>query len=109
MVEQQHIKTQQAQITELNTQIFVEGVHPSRATSPWSSFIVWAFVLASIVLKLLLHASNAIGTYSNEFRTFKSIINDYLFTQFCYQLLWEWPPTPGGPRLQKSSSDQKHL
>jgi len=55
MVKQQHIKTQAAQITKLNTQIFVEGVHLSWATSLWSSFIVWAFVLDSIVLKLLLH------------------------------------------------------
>ena len=31
--EQQHIKTQQAQITETNTQVF-DGVHPSWATSP---------------------------------------------------------------------------
>ena len=84
MAEPQHIKTQQAQITTLNTQIFVEGVHPSWVTSPWSSFIVWAFVLASIVLKLMLHASNYLETYSNEFKTFKSIINDYLFTQFGY-------------------------
>ena len=89
MVEKQHIKTKQSKITELNTQFFVEGVHPSWATSPWSSVIVWAFVLASIVLKLLLHTSNAFGTCSNEFKTFKSIINDYLFTQFGYQLLWE--------------------
>ena len=45
-VEQHHNKTQQAQITETNTQVFDEGVHPSWATSPWSNFIMWAFVLA---------------------------------------------------------------
>ena len=109
MDEKLHIKTQQEQITELNTQIFVEGVHPSQATSPWSNFIVWDFVLASIVLKLMLHASNSLGTYSNEFKKFKYIINDYFLNQFGYQLLQKWPPTPGGPRLQKYSSEQKHL
>ena len=61
------------------------------------------------MLKLFLNSSNALGTYSNDFKTFKSIKIDYWFTQFGYQLLWEWPLTPGGPRLQKYSSDQKHL
>jgi len=43
---------------------------------------VWAFVLASSVVKFLLQASNSIGTYSNEFKTSKSTRNDCLFVEF---------------------------
>ena len=65
---------------EQKTPTFDDGVHPSLATSPSSNFIVWAFLLASIVLTLLSHASNALGTYSNEFKTFKSIRNDFIYS-----------------------------
>ena len=75
-VEQQHKKTQQAQITKTNTQVFDDRVHPSRATSPWSSFVVLALVLASIVKIFRLHSPVASETYSNGSKTSKYTKND---------------------------------
>ena len=68
-------------------QSFDEGVCPSWATSPWSSFIACASVLTQLCSNFCLHASNSLGTYSNEFKMSKYIINDYCFTQFGYWML----------------------
>ena len=84
--EQQHNKTQQAPIIE--TQVFYDGFHPSWATSPWSNFIVWAFVLASIVKKICLQSSVASSTCSNGSKTSKYTKNDSSWAK----IGWNFPP-----------------
>ena len=74
--EQKYNETQQTKITKTNTQVFDEGVHPSWATSPWSSFIVWAFLLASIVQNCCLQSPVASATYSNGSKTSRYTKND---------------------------------